>query len=153
MKKLLIPALFAIAGLASIAHADDAQCKATVTANGPMSFDIKEFSINKKDCAEFTVEIKNESKMPKASMGHNVVITKTADVEGVIADGQPAGAEKAFLKDGDTRIIAHTNLTGDGETDSVTFKTADLTAGGDYEFFCSFPGHYNMMKGKVNVTE
>ena len=40
---------------------------------------------------------------------------------------------------------------GGGEKDSVTFKTDVLEAGGDYDFFCSFPGHYAVMRGKVVV--
>lgn len=158
MKPFLILSLLATTGITTLAYAEnskptDKQCKATVTVNGPMAYDTQEIHINKKNCSEFTIELKNESKMAKASMGHDIVITQTTDAEGVIADGQSAGIEKNYLKEGDTRIIAHTKLTGDGESDNVTFKTESLTVGGDYTFFCSFPGHYAMMKGKVTVTE
>jgi azurin len=33
----------------------------------------------------------------------------------------------------------------------VKFDTSKLEAGGDYSFFCTFPGHISMMKGKVIV--
>jgi azurin len=31
----------------------------------------------------------------------------------------------------------------------VKFPTSALTKGGDYTFFCSFPGHAALMKGKL----
>ena len=34
-----------------------------------------------------------------------------------------------------------------------TFPGKKLTAGGDYSFFCSFPGHSTLMKGKLVVTK
>ena len=34
------------------------------------------------------------------------------------------------------------------ESTSVTFRTTKLQKGGDYSFFCSFPGHYVIMQGK-----
>ena len=45
-------------------------------------------------------------------------------------------------------IIAATKLLGGGETDTVIF---DAPAAGTYEFLCSFPGHYAIMKGKFIV--
>ena len=71
---------------------------------------------------------------------------------GVIAVIEGAGAAATnYVKDGDARVIAHTKVVGGGEKDSVTFKTDVLEAGGDYDFFCSFPGHYAVMRGKVVV--
>ena len=78
------------------------------------------------------------------------VIAKTADVDAVAKEGAGAAATN-YVKDGDARVIAHTKVVGGGEKDSVTFKTDVLEAGGDYDFFCSFPGHYAVMRGKVVV--
>jgi azurin len=58
------------------------------------------------------------------------------------------GAEQVGPKN-DARIIAHTKLIGGGETTTVSFPTAKLKKGGDYTFFCSFPGHWAQMKGKL----
>jgi len=38
-------------------------------------------------------------------------------------------------------------VIGGGETARVRFSTKGLQKGGDYTFFCSFPGHFAMMKG------
>jgi azurin len=46
-------------------------------------------------------------------------------------------------------VIAHTKVVGGGESTSVKFPVSKLTKGGDYTFFCSFPGHYGLMKGKL----
>ena len=132
-------------------RAADGACKAVVKGDDAMKFDIKEIKINKASCPEFTVEVDHIGKLPAAAMGHNVVITKTADVDAVVKDGGAAGAATNYVKADDERVIAHTKVVGGGEKDSVTFKTDKLEAGGDYDFFCSFPGHYAVMRGKVVV--
>jgi azurin len=125
-----------------------AECKVTVDSTDQMSFDTKEISIDK-SCKTFTVELKHSGSLPKNVMGHNWVLSKTADMQPIATDGLGAGIEKNYLKEGDARIIAHTKIIGAGETDSVTFDISKLAAGESYGFFCSFPGHISMMKGTV----
>ncbi|MBK5397932.1 MULTISPECIES: azurin [Pseudomonas] len=125
-----------------------AECKVTVDSTDQMSFDTKEISIDK-SCKTFTVELKHSGNLPKNVMGHNWVLSKTADMQPIATDGLSAGIEKNYLKEGDARIIAHTKIIGAGETDSVTFDISKLAAGESYGFFCSFPGHISMMKGTV----
>ena len=55
-------------------------------------------------------------------------------------DHIPAGSE--------AQIVAHTKMLGGGESDVITFTAP---AAGEYEFLCSFPGHFAMMKGKFIV--
>ncbi len=46
-------------------------------------------------------------------------------------------------------FAAHAQLPpGDGPT-TVSFPTSKLSKGADYTFFCSFPGHWAMMKGTL----
>ncbi len=127
-----------------------AQCDVTIEGNDAMQFNMKEFVVDK-SCDEFTVNLVHVGKLPKAAMGHNVVITKTADKQAVANDATTAGPANDYIKPNDDRVIAHTKLLGGGEKDSVTFKTSALEAGGDYTFFCSFPGHWASMTGKVVV--
>src|SRR5690606_9480536 len=101
-------------------------------------------------CKDFTVNLKHVGKFPKNAMGHNWVLTKTADVAAVNRDGASAGLAKHYVKEGDARVLAFTKIIGGGETDAVKFSTSKLTAGEDYTFFCSFPGHAGLMKGKLN---
>jgi azurin len=127
-----------------------AECKVTVDSTDQMSFDTKDISIDK-SCKTFTVELKHSGSLPKNVMGHNWVLSKTADMQPIATDGMAAGIDKNYLKEGDARIIAHTKVIGAGETDSVTFDVSKLAAGESYGFFCSFPGHISMMKGSVTL--
>jgi len=125
-----------------------AECKVDVDSTDQMSFNTKEITIDK-SCKTFTVNLGHSGSLPKNVMGHNWVLSKTADMAGIATDGMAAGIDKNYLKEGDTRVIAHTKIIGAGEKDSVTFDVSKLTAGESYQFFCSFPGHNSMMKGAV----
>ncbi|MNF19483.1 Azurin [compost metagenome] len=57
------------------------------------------------------------------------------------------------MKPGDARVIAHTKVIGGGEKDSVTFDVSKLAAGTAYTYFCSFPGHFAMMKGSLKLVD
>lgn len=128
------------------------ECSVTISSNDAMQYDTKEITV-KSSCGQFTVNLKHAGTQPVAAMGHNVVVAKAADKNGIVADGATAGAAAGYLKAGDERVIAATKLIGGGEETSVTFDTAKLTKDGSYEFFCTFPGHLAMMTGKVNVVD
>jgi azurin len=81
------------------------------------------------------------------------VLTKDADKQGVATDGMGAGLAQDYVKAGDTRVIAHTKVIGGGESDSVTFDVSKLTPGEAYAYFCSFPGHWAMMKGTLKLSD
>jgi azurin len=121
-------------------------CKVEITGTDAMQFDKKEIVIAA-DCTDVEVTIKHAGKLPVNAMGHNWVLTKTADVAPVATDGIGAGVAKNYIKDGDPRVIAHTKLVGGGQSDKVTFPTSKLKKGEAYTFFCSFPGHSSIMKG------
>ena len=125
-----------------------AECKVTVDSTDQMSFNTKEITIDK-SCKQFTVELTHSGNLPKNVMGHNWVLTTEANMQPVATDGMAAGIDKDYLKAGDERIIAHTKIIGAGEKDSVTFDVSKLKADEKYSFFCSFPGHWGMMKGKL----
>lgn len=145
MKKLLLATLL----VSGSAFAQDA-CKVTVEGNDAMQFNVNEIKFNKAACPEFTVELKHTGNLPAAAMGHNVVISKTTDTDAVAGDGA-AAADNHYVKADDARVLAFTKLIGGGETTEVKFKTDAFEVGGDYTFFCSFPGHYAIMRGKVVV--
>lgn len=137
---------------AAPAVAADAACSATVDSDDAMKYNVSEINISKA-CKEFTVTLKHIGKMPKASMGHNIVIAKSEDIDGIARDGASAGADGDYLKAGDERVIAATKLIGGGEETSLTVDTGKFSAGNQYEFFCSFPGHVGLMRGKVNLVD
>ncbi|ORT68189.1 azurin [Pseudomonas mosselii] len=127
-----------------------AECSVTVDSTDQMSFNTQKIVIDK-SCKKFTVNLEHSGSLPKNVMGHNIVISKTTDMQPIATDGLSAGIEKSYLKEGDERVIAHTKIIGAGEKDSVTFDVSKLAAGTDYGFFCSYPGHMGMMKGTVVV--
>lgn len=149
MKKTLMTLSMLAAG-AVAAPAMAADCSVTIEGNDQMQYNIKNVEVPK-SCKTFTMNLKHVGKMPKSSMGHNIVLTTTADATATAKDSLAAGAAKDYVKDGDTRIIAHTKLIGGGESTSMQFDVSKIKAGTDYTYFCSFPGHSFIMKGTLKL--
>lgn len=145
---LLFAGLLGAAGFAQAAG----NCTVALKGDDAMKFDLKEATVSA-SCPTITVELTHTGKMPAAAMGHNVVISATKDMAGIERDGIKAGVANNYVAKGDARVIAHTTLVGGGQKTKVTFPGKKLTAGGDYTFFCSFPGHSMLMKGKLVVTK
>ena len=131
-------------------HLLAAECSVTVDSTDQMSFNTKAIEIDK-SCKAFTVNLEHSGSLPKSVMGHNVVISKESDMQGIATDGMSVGIDKDYVKEGDARVIAHTKIIGAGEKDSVTFDVSKLDPNEKYGFFCSFPGHIGMMKGTVTL--
>ena len=125
-------------------------CAVTVESNDNMQFNTKDIQVSKA-CKEFTITLKHTGTQPKSGMGHNIVISKAEDMDGVLKDGATAGADADYVKAGDARIVGHTKLIGGGEEASVTVDPAKL-ADGSYKFYCSFPGHGALMNGTVTLV-
>jgi azurin len=127
-----------------------ADCATEIEGNDAMQFNVSSIAVPA-SCTDFKITLKHTGTMPVAAMGHNVVITRTSDMQAVAADGMGAGAANSYVKEGDARVIAHSKLVGGGETTSVSFPVSKIKEGGPYEFFCSFPGHSMIMKGTITV--
>lgn len=144
--KWLALALLTSASMPALAN----DCALTVEANDKMQFNTKAIEIPKA-CKSFDVTLKHTGKLPKAAMGHNILVTTDADFKGVSADAIKAGAANDYIKAGDTRIIAHSKMIGGGETTQFSIPVDKIKAGENYTFFCSFPGHAGLMKGTVKL--
>jgi azurin len=145
-KYLLAAALFA----PTFAFAGD--CDLEITGNDMMQFDKTELTVPA-TCEEVSVTVKHSGSMAKQVMGHNWVLAKTADLAGINEDGLKAGLDANYLKADDTRVIAHTKVIGPTESDTVKFKIKDLAPDSDLTYFCSFPGHSAIMKGKFIIKK
>lgn len=141
----------ALLGCAGLAQAAD-NCSISLKANDAMQYDLKTATVSA-GCATITIELAHTGKLPVTTMGHNVVIAKTADIAAIDSAGIKAGAASHYVAKGDARVIASSTLVGGGQKTRITLPGKKLTAGGDYSFFCSFPGHSTMMKGKLVVTK
>ncbi len=125
-------------------------CSTTIEGNDAMQFNVGSITVPS-SCSEFTITLRHTGALPVNTMGHNVVIALASDRTGVATDGMAAGADAAYVKPGDTRVVAHSELIGGGGTTSVSFPVSAIQGGGPYEFFCSFPGHWAMMHGTIQV--
>ena len=134
----------------SAAFGADKVCQVEIGGGDNMQFDKKEISVAA-DCTEVEVTLKHTGKLPAQAMGHNWVLTRTADLAATAADGIGAGFANDHVKKGDTRVLAHTKIIGGGQTTSVKFPTSLLKKGEAYSFFCSFPGHSSIMKGAFKI--
>lgn len=146
IRKLVAASLLTLAS----GHLLAAECSVDVDSTDQMSFSTKAIEIDK-SCKEFTVNLKHSGSLPKNVMGHNLVISKEADMSSIATDGLSAGIDKDYLKEDDARVIAHTKVIGAGETDSLKVDVSKLDPAEKYGFFCSFPGHISMMKGTVTL--
>jgi azurin len=127
-----------------------AECSITVDSTDQMTYSTKAIEIDK-SCKEFTINLEHSGSLAKTVMGHNLVVSKEADAQSIATDGLSVGIDKNYIKDGDTRVIAHTKVIGAGEKDSIKLDVSRLDAAEKYVFFCSFPGHISLMKGTVTL--
>lgn len=137
-----------IAALSLFGSVAAANCSFTVEGNDQMQFNVKEIAVPG-DCSEVEIVLKHTGKLPKATMGHGLVVTKTSDLAALSSAGLAAGIANNHVPPGDARVIAMIPLIGGGETASVKIDTSALEKGGDYSFYCPFPGHFAIMKGKL----
>lgn len=139
-----------IIGLATTApvSAQGAGCQLEISGNDALQFDKKELKVPA-TCKEITLTLKHSGKMPATAMGHNWVLTSTADSAGVVSDGMKAGQASNYVQPKDPRVLAATKIVGGGESTSVKFSTAALKKGESYTYVCTFPGHSAMMRGTL----
>lgn len=146
----VLPAAALLALAATPTPATAADCAATVESTDAMQFTTRTLTVPA-GCSRFTVTLRHTGKLPASTMGHNLVVARSADVAGVAADGMQAGAAHQFVKPGDARVIAASAVIGGGASTSVTIPVERLQRGGAYAFFCSFPGHFAIMRGTLVV--
>lgn len=139
--------LFAALGAFS-SMAEAKTCSVEIAGNDQMQFDKNQIAIAA-DCTEVELTLKHSGKLPVTAMGHNWVLTETPAFQAVANAGVSAGPANNYVPKGDARVLAATKLVGGGESTSIKFPTSKLKKGGDYTFFCSFPGHWSIMKGKL----
>jgi azurin len=130
--------------------ANDVAKEIVITGNDAMQFDLKKFDVSPGESVKLT--LKNIGSIPKIAMGHNLVVLKKgvdalAFGQKVLASGGSAtnALPKSLLGD----VIAHTKLLGPGESETISFSAPNES--GDYQYVCTFPGHFAMMRGVMEV--
>ena len=113
-----------------------------------MKFEQTSFTVE----AGQTITLTFENTATSPAMEHNVVLladNATATINRVGQAALSAGSN-AYIPEDDA-ILAYTDLAKPGETVTVTF-TAPQTPG-EYAYVCTFPGHYAMMQGAMQVVK
>ena len=146
-------AIFALAGWMLCGTASGQECSQTIEGNDLLQFNLAEIRVSA-SCEQVTITLQHVGALPVNVMGHNWVLTTTADYMPVAWGGAGAGqaaGPPGYMPTDDARVIADTDLIGGGEESSVTFDLSGLEPGGDYTYFCTFPGHYVLMNGKFII--
>ena len=119
-----------------------------VTANDQMKFSVT--AIDAAAGQELAITLKNVGKIPKAAMGHNLVILKPGTDVNAFATAAMTHADKGYLPpEFADKVVAATKILGPDESETLNVK---LTEAGEYPFLCTFPGHAMAgMKGVLTV--
>jgi len=161
-KHLLLPVLAGSLLLAGCGQKDQAAAPVSstpsapaaatfeVTANDTMKFNVTRLEV--KAGQEVKITLTNTGNMPKAAMGHNLVILKKgADAKAYVDAAVTAMATDYIPAALSDQVIAHTKLLGPKQSEELVFKAP--TEPGEYTFVCTFPAHYlSGMKGVLVVN-
>lgn len=137
--------------LVALSQTVAAQDVKTITMDGTddMKFTVTE--ITAEPGQKIHVELTTASDYPKAAMAHNFVLLN-ANVDATkVANISARAVENEYIAPSmSDKIIAYTGLAGGGETVEITFTAPEKP--GEYEYICTFPGHYaGGMKGTLIV--
>ena len=142
----------AIIGFASLLLGGQAwgqDCALTIEGNDQIQFVQTELKVSS-SCSEVTLTLKHIGQLAANIMGHNWALSATADWQELAQAGQSSGPPN-YLPADEPRVLAATAVIGGGEEISISFDISGLEAGGDYTYFCSFPGHFVLMNGKFII--
>ena len=143
MRIIYLMTILILTSLSNISFAQD--CSQVVESNDAMQFNMKEMRVSS-DCQSLTITLKHVGNLPQQFMGHNWVLSTTEDMMPLTGVSMQAGAPN-YLPENDSRVIAATEMIGGGQESSVTFDVSALNSSTEYTYFCTFPGHYAIMKG------
>ena len=89
---------------------------------------------------------KNASAKGEKSMKHNVVLLKPGNT--VMQFAAAATGYVPTDKESKALMVGNTKLIGGGESATLNFVAGEP---GEYHYFCSSPGHFDKMFGKIVV--
>ncbi len=135
----------------SEAAADDGDpCTIVMKVGDSIAYETNSLSVPS-SCDNVTVTVTHTGTLPKAAMGHNWVLVPADAVAEIGTAAMSLSAEQNYLPE-DDRIVAATELVGAGESSSVTFALSDLQDGVEYNYVCTFLGHWSAMRGTFTVS-
>jgi azurin len=124
----------------------DGVVNVTMITSDRMKFNLRKITV--KAGQKIKLTLSHTGKLDKRVMGHNVVFLKQGVKTSAFASKAAASKDNDYIPKGTTDMIANTKMLGGGETTTIEFTAP---AAGTYDYICSFPAHYAMMKGKLIV--
>lgn len=118
----------------------------TIEGNDQMRFNKDEIRVKAGQTVRIT--LKHVGEMDKNVMGHNWVLLEPGTTVNEFGQQASQAKENDYIPEDTDAVIAHTKMIGGGESDTIEFEAPEA---GSYDFLCSFPGHYSVMKGKFIV--
>ncbi len=116
-----------------------------LNSNDQMLFD--KSVLTAKAGEEVNLLLNHIGQIDKEFMGHNFVLLKNGVDVDDFAQAAMLAKESEYIPAGDD-TIAYTSMIGGGESDQISFTVDEP---GTYIFLCTFPGHYQIMRGEFIV--
>ena len=117
-----------------------------LTADDLMRFNTKEIKVRAGQKVKLTLE--HTGIMEKKVMGHNFILLAPGTDINQFGQEAVKAVDNDYIPVNSKSVIAHTKMLGGGERVTIEFEAPPA---GTYDFICSFPGHYAVMKGKFIV--
>ncbi|WP_069131223.1 plastocyanin/azurin family copper-binding protein [Rhodohalobacter halophilus] len=111
-----------------------------------MKFDVE--LIEAKPGETIKIIFETVSNMPPQAMSHNIAIVDLGTDTDAFAQASMSARDNEFIApDYEDQVIFNTPMLGGGDSVEMEFTVPETK--GDYDFVCTFPGHY--MAGMVGI--
>ncbi|HYV93046.1 MAG TPA: plastocyanin/azurin family copper-binding protein [Chitinophagales bacterium] len=109
-----------------------------------MTFSMQEIRVK----AGTTVKLHFTNTAKDPALKHNFFIVKTGTMEQVATEGLAAGPDKNYIPDDKANILYSSKVLEPGQSEDLMFPAPPI---GEYQFVCTYPGHWQKMNGKFIV--
>ena len=100
---------------------------------------------------ELRIRLTTISNLPATAMSHNLAVVDLGTDVDAFARASITARDNAYIAPAfEDQVIVATAMLGNGETDTITFTVPETP--GEYDYVCTFPGHFaGGMVGKLIV--
>lgn len=120
--------------------------KIVITSDDYMKFNTSKITVKSGKLVKLT--LKHIGRLDVQVMGHNFVLLKDKVDLVEFANKAAMASKNQYIPVESNEVIVYTDMIGGGQETTIEFLPPEV---GVYNFICSFPGHYAMMKGKFIV--
>ena len=139
-----------ICGLILAKRVFASNCEIKIEGSDMMKYNVAEITLDT-SCKQTKISLKHAGKLPINAMGHNVVIVEEKNLSKITQQiNFSLGVEKGYLPKSED-IIYISAMVGGGDTTELEMDMSKLDKTKSYVFFCSFPGHWALMRGKIKI--